>query len=110
MGGRLSPIWEGVVPNDPKYLAGLEVKDGYIMTRGPFYLERRFVPYFSSRADRHSYCYRETDCCNDIWYVFRVSDAERKAFPELVSVATVAVRKEGKNVLSWIRSCTWRKR
>lgn len=98
-----------VVPDDPKYLEGLEVKNGCIVTRGAFYLERRYVPYFSSRADRNSYCYRETDCCNDIWYVFRVTDAERKVFPELREVATVAVRREGSMVLSWIRSCTWRK-
>lgn len=81
---------------------------GFIVSRGQFCLERRYVPHFWDKSLTRKQYLMET-CPNGYsWAVFHVTVEDRAEYPELAHVATVGVRKEGRHVLSWIRSCMYR--
>lgn len=88
-------------------LEGLRVENGVIRTRGKYYAERRFVPYYHAKCDGGHYNYYERDQEENLWHVCRVTPAEREAFPELVNVVSVAIRVEKNKVCSWTRSCSY---
>jgi hypothetical protein len=90
--------------------AELKIVDGIIRTRGEFYAERRFVPYYANKVKLGHYNYRERDIRNTMWCICTVTEEERAAFPELERVATVGIQYEGKKCQSWVRSWSYQKR
>lgn len=95
---------------DLAYLNKYKIEYGVIRTRGLYYSERRFVPYFHAKCDGGHYNYHERGPDGEMWHVCIVTEAERDAFPELFNVATVGIMVDRGKVCSWTRSCLYAKR
>lgn len=95
---------------DLAYLNKYKIEYGVIRTRGLYYSERRFVPYFHAKCDSGHYNYYQRDPDDNLWHVCQVTDAEREAFPELKNISSVAIRLDRGKVCSWTRSCLYAKR
>lgn len=91
-------------------LDGLNVVDCVIRTRGEFYAEKWYVPHFAKRVKSRHFNYTERGPDGRLWHICIVTDEEKKAFPDLVNVATVGVSWEGNKCNSWVRSCSYQKR
>lgn len=83
------------------------IVNGIIYTRGEFYLEREYIPYFWSKYIEGKSRYRNTrDSWGNKWYVFTVSEKDCEIFPELKAIKHVGVRQDGESIVSWIESWT----
>lgn len=91
-------------------LDGLSIIDRVVRTRGEFYSEKWYVPYFASLVKGGHYSYVERDEDKNAWHICLVTESCRKVFPDLEYVVTVGVRWDGKKCLSWVRSCSYQKR
>lgn len=81
---------------------------GFIVSRGEFYLERRCVPHFWEKSKTRRQYLVETCPQGHSWMVFNVTVEDKAEYPELAHISSVGVRKEGRKVMSWIRSCMYR--
>lgn len=77
---------------------------GFILTPGPFYQERLYIPHFYQVVQKRKKQHKERSRDGALWDVCTVSSEDRKQYPELVNIETVGVREESGVVLSWIRA------
>ena len=86
-----------------KHLTGLRVVDGIIRTKGMYYAEREFVPYYHNRCLARHDNYLERDREGNLWHICRVTDTDRALFPSLRGLVSVGVREDQGKILSWTR-------